>query len=219
MLLWPALLIFTNEHMEGTNLDKFELYLQKLDILQNVTDEEIKKSETLLRTYGPMLRSAAQGIDELEEECYAGRRQSISDFINLAIDYDRDADRQRIAGRLADMGHSMQLLSILETALLLVKDDPRHGDLYYKILSGRYFNAYCKTNEDAFLTMGIASSTYYRHIKKAVRMYAAYLWCVVIPDLILKEQLREDHVTSSDEREDGRESGSQVAEQMAVNWR
>ena len=70
-------------------MDKFTLYLQKFDILQNVTDDEVKKSETLLRTYGPMLHSAAQGIDELEEECYAGRRQSISDFINLAIDYDR----------------------------------------------------------------------------------------------------------------------------------
>lgn len=199
-------------------MDRFTLYLQKFDILQNVTDEEIKKAETLLRSYGPMLRSAAQGIDELEEECYAGRRQSISDFINLAIDYDRDTDRQRIAGRLADMGHSMQLLSILETALLLVKDDPRHGDLYYRILSGRYFNAYCKTNEDAFLTMGIASSTYYRNIKKAVRMYAAYLWCVVIPDLILKEQLRQDRVSASDERESERKSGSQVREQMAANW-
>lgn len=199
-------------------MDRFTLYLQKFDILQIVTDEEIKKTETLLRSYGPMLRSAAQGIDELEEECYAGRRQSISDFINLAIDYDRDTDRRRIAGRLADMGHSMQLLSILETALLLVKDDPRHGDLYYRILSGRYFNAYCKTNEDAFLTMGIASSTYYRNIKKAVRMYAAYLWCVVIPDLILKEQLRQDRVSVSDERENERKSGSQVREQMAANW-
>lgn len=199
-------------------MDRFTLYLQKFDILQIVTNEEIKKSETLLRSYGPMLRSAAQGIDELEEECYAGRRQSISDFINLAIDYDRDTDRRRIAGRLADMGHSMQLLSILETALLLVKDDPRHGDLYYRILSGRYFNAYCKTNEDAFLTMGIASSTYYRNIKKAVRMYAAYLWCVVIPDLILKEQLRQDRVSASDERENERKSGSQVREQMAANW-
>ena len=100
-----------------------------------------------------------------------------------------------------------------------VKDDPRHGDLYYRILSGRFFNAYCKTNEDAFLTMGIASSTYYRHIKKAVRMYAAYLWCVVIPDLILKEQLRQDRAFTSDENGNERESGSQVAEQIAVNWR
>ena len=94
------------------------------------------------------------------------------------------------------MGHSMQLLSILESALLLVKEDQRHGELYYKILFGRYFNAYCRTNEDAFLTLGMPSSTYYRHSKKAVRMYAAYLWCIIIPDLVLKEQMR-NHKTSA----------------------
>ena len=199
-------------------MDKFARYLQKFDILQNVTNDEIERTETLLRAYSPMLRSAAQGIDELEEECYAGRRQSISDFINLAIDYDHDTDRQRIAGRLADMGHSMQLLSILESALVLMKDDPRHGDLYYKILSGRYFNAYCKTNEDAFLTLGMASSTYYRHIKKAIRMYAAYLWCVVIPDLILKEQMRQNRESKSGESQSGSTCESQMIEQLAANW-
>ena len=199
-------------------MDKFARYLQKFDILQNVTNDEIERTETLLRAYSPMLRSAAQGIDELEEECYAGRRQSISDFINLAIDYDHDTDRRRIAGRLADMGHSMPLLSILESALVLMKDDPRHGDLYYKILSGRYFNAYCKTNEDAFLTLGMASSTYYRHIKKAIRMYAAYLWCVVIPDLILKEQMRQNRESKSGESQSGSPCESQMIEQLAANW-
>ena len=199
-------------------MDKFARYLQRFDILQNVTSDEIERTETLLRAYSPMLRSAAQGIDELEEECYAGRRQSISDFINLAIDYDHDADRQRIAGRLADMGHSMQLLSILESALVLMKDDPRHGDLYYKILSGRYFNAYCKTNEDAFLTLGMASSTYYRHIKKAIRMYAAYLWCVVVPDLNLKEQMRQNRESKSGESQSGSPCESQMIEQLAANW-
>lgn len=84
----------------------------------------------------------------------------------------------------------MQLLSILESALLLVKEDHRHGELYYKILSVRYFNTCFRSNEDAFLALGMASSTYYRHSKKAVRMYAAYLWCIIIPDLILKEQMQ-----------------------------
>ena len=67
----------------------------------------------LLHVYAPTLRSAAHRLEELGEECYEGRRQTISDFINLAIDYDRDADRKRIAERLSDMGHSMELLSIL----------------------------------------------------------------------------------------------------------
>ena len=170
-------------------MDKFASYLRKLDITQNVTEEEVEKTEMLLHVYAPTLRSAAHRLEELGEECYEGRRQTISDFINLAIDYDRDADRKRIAERLSDMGHSMELLSILESALLLMKEDPRHGDLYYKLLSTRYFDAYCRSNEDAFLALGMSSSSYYRHIKRAVRMYAAYLWCVVIPDLIIKEDL------------------------------
>ena len=41
--------------------------------------------------------------------------------------------------------------------------------------------------KDAFLALGISSSTYYRHIKNAIRAYAANLWCVVIPDLIIAE--------------------------------
>ena len=169
-------------------MDKFANYLQRLDITQSVTDEEVQKTEKLLRVYSPMLRSTVRSLDEFEEACYEGRRQGISDFINLAVDYDRDTERKRIAERLAGMGHSMELLSVLETALVRVKDDPRHGSLYYKILSTRYFDSYCRSNEDAFLTLGLSSSSYYRHIKKAVRLFAAYLWCVVIPDLIIRAQ-------------------------------
>lgn len=195
-------------------MDKFASYLRKLDITQNVTEEEVEKTEMLLHVYAPTLRSAVHRLEELGDECYEGRRQTISDFINLAIDYDRDTDRKRIAERLSDMGHSMELLSILESALLLMKEDPRHGDLYYKLLSTRYFDAYCRSNEDAFLALGMSSSSYYRHIKRAVRMYAAYLWCVVIPDLILKEDLRKEDKGSAT----GHEGGSQVGDKVAVNW-
>lgn len=195
-------------------MDKFASYLRKLDITQNVTEEEVEKTEMLLHVYAPTLRSAAHRLEELGEECYEGRRQTISVFINLAIDYDRDADRKRIAERLSDMGHSMELLSILESALLLMKEDPRHGDLYYKLLSTRYFDAYCRSNEDAFLALGMTSSSYYRHIKRAVRMYAAYLWCVVIPDLILKEDLRKEYNGDAA----GHGGGSQVGDKVAVNW-
>lgn len=171
-------------------MSKFQNYLKKFDIAANVTAEDLEKTQALLLLYGPTLRRAARGIDEFEEECYESRRQSVADFINLAVDYDRDTDRKRIAERLAEMGHSMQLLSILEDALLLVKDGPGHGLQYYEILRARYFDAYCRSNEDAYLSLGISSATFYRNIKPAIRMLAANLWCVVIPDLILAEQRR-----------------------------
>lgn len=107
-------------------MSKFQEYLKKFDLTAQVTDEELAKTQALLRLYAPVMRQAARNLDEFEEECYEMRSQSITDFINLAIDYDNDADRKRIAGRLASMGHSMQLLSLLEETLLLVKNDPAY---------------------------------------------------------------------------------------------
>lgn len=172
-------------------MSKFQNYLKTFDLTSTLTDEDIEKTMALLQIYGPTVRRTAARLDEMEEECYEGRRQSISDFINLAIDYDRDTDRKRIADRLAEMGHSMQLLSVMEDALVLVKGTPPNGATYYNILQARYFDVYCTSNEDAFLNLGISSSTYYRHIKPAIRAFAANLWCVVIPDLIIKEQFQQ----------------------------
>ena len=172
-------------------MSKFQEYLKKFDLTAQVTDEELAKTQALLRLYAPVMRQAARNLDEFEEECYEMRSQSITDFINLAIDYDRDTDRKRIADRLAEMGHSMQLLSVMEDALVLVKDTPPNGGTYFNILQARYFDVYCTSNEEAYLNLGISSSTYYRHIKPAIRAYAANLWCVVIPDLIIREHLQQ----------------------------
>lgn len=172
-------------------MSKFQNYLQRFDIAANVTDDELEKTLALLQLYSPTLRRASRGIDEYEDFCQESRRQSVSDFINLAVDYDRDVDCKRIAERLTEMGHSMQLLAILEDALLLVKEDSTRGKRYYEILRARFFDAYNKTNEDAFLSLGISSATYYRNIKPAIRLLAANLWCVVIPDLIIAEKRRE----------------------------
>lgn len=173
-------------------MSKFENYLKTFDIGRTLTEEDLKKTMALLQIYGPTVRRTAARIDEFEEECYESRRQSISDFISLAIDYDRDTDRKRISDRLAEMGHCMQLLSVMEEALVLVKETPPNGNTYYNILQARYFDVYCTSNEQAFLSLGMSSSTYYRNIKPAIRSFAANLWCVVIPDLIIREQMR-DH--------------------------
>lgn len=149
-------------------MSKFQNYLKTFDITSTLTEEDIDKTLALLQIYGPAVRRTASRIGEMEEECYEGRRQSISDFINLAIDYDRDTDRKRIADRLAEMGHSMRLLSVMEDALVLVKDTPPNGGTYFNILQARYFDVYCTSNEEAYLNLGISSSTYYRHIKPAM---------------------------------------------------
>lgn len=188
-------------------MDKFSKYLQQFDITLNVSEDEIVKAKELLQLYSPILRRAGRNIEEMEDVCYESRRQSVSDFINLAIDFDQDADCRHISERLASMGHSMNLLSIMDEALRLVRDDPAHGKLYYSMLQRRYFDAYCTSNEDAFLSLGMSSSSYYRNMSKAIRLFAANLWCVVIPDLVIREQIQR----SQDESLSGSEMTGKIA--------
>ena len=75
--------------------------------------------------------------------------------------------------------------------MLLVRTEPECGEMYYQLLAKRYYDALCRSNEDAFLSLGISSATYYRHIKKAVRCLAGNLWHVVIPDLVIAEKYKE----------------------------
>ena len=88
----------------------------------------------------------------------------------------------------------------------MLKDDPSSRKLYYEILQTRYFNVYCKTHENAYTVLQMPATTYYRNLKKAVRLYAAILWLVVIPDLIIQERQRKGE--SLDGNEMGVEMGA-----------
>lgn len=166
-------------------MSSFETYVQNLLVTNQVTDTELAKAVQLLKLYAPVFRQSVERLGELSQECYASRRQSVVDFLNLAIDYDHDKDCRHIAERLELTGQAMPFFEIMEITLLRVRDDPLHGDLYYRILRFRYFDCFCKTNEDAFLSANIAPATFYRHIKKAQRAFAAILWHIVIPDFVL----------------------------------
>ncbi len=180
-------------------MDKFQDFINALDITAAVSDEEIERTKIMLQLYSPTLRHSANSLSEMEDECFETRRQAITDFVNLAIDYDHDKDRKRIAERLSDIGHSMQLLSIMEEALIRLKDEGAGNGMYYDLIRTRYFDSYCNSNEDAYLTLGISSATYYRNIGKAIRYYAALLWCVVIPDLLIQEHVHNHGVSVADE--------------------
>lgn len=172
-------------------MGKFSGYIAQFNMASKVTDEELEDTKQLLSLYGATLRRAGRGIAEMEEECLQRHHKSVVDFIDLAIDFDHETDRRRIAERLAEMGHSMQLLDLMDEALLLVRTEPECGEMYYQLLAKRYYDALCRSNEDAFLALGISSATYYRHIKKAVRCLAGNLWHVVIPDLVISEKYKE----------------------------
>lgn len=165
-----------------SNLEKL---LETLLKMPDLTQKEMDDTLALLNLYTPLVKQSIDCINECTEVCFETRRQSVTDFINLALDHDRDSDCKRIAEILRRTGHYMDLLQILEAALLRLRDDPFQKKIYYQIINARYFDCNCQSNESAFLQLGIASSTFYRNIRPAQQAYGVKLWHVVVPNLII----------------------------------
>lgn len=170
-------------------MSKLADYISNMNIVNRIDHDDIEKTQALLEIYVSVMQQSARRIDELDQESFAANRQSILDFINLAVDFDQESDKKRVAERLCDMGHNMALLEIMEEALVLMKSYKKVGDLYYRILEARYFDAYCDNIEMVCFHSHVARSTYYRNLPKAVELYTAMLWCIVVPDYALAKAL------------------------------
>lgn len=155
-----------------------------LSAIQSVpvlSKQEEQDTCTLLGLYSPLVRHCTEDLEELQAECRASRRQSISDFINLAVDRDHDALRWHVVSRMIQDGRDVDLLELLEQALAHMERDPQVKEVCCRIIRERYFNPDCTSNEQAYLTLGISSSTFYRNIHPAQRTFGFMLWRVVIP--------------------------------------
>jgi hypothetical protein len=170
-------------------MSKLADYISSMNIVNRIGRDDIEKTQALLEIYVSVMRQSARRIDEMDRESFEANRQSILDFVNLAVDFDHEIDKKRIAERLCDMGHNMALLEIMDEALVLMKSYKKVGDLYFRILEARYFDAYCDNIERVCFHSHVARSTYYRNLPKAVELYAATLWCIVIPDYALAQAL------------------------------
>ena len=93
------------------------------------------------------------------------------------------------------------LLEIMRDSLIALRDYPKNGQLYYRLLKYRYFEA-GNTNEDVMLMLDdMPSTTYYRNRKKAIRLYAIMLWAFTRPEKIQNKM----------EKINWKKSGSKVA--------
>lgn len=55
-------------------MNKFQDFINALDITAAVSDEEIERTKIMLQLYSPTLRHSANSLSEMEDECFETRR-------------------------------------------------------------------------------------------------------------------------------------------------
>ena len=148
-----------------------------LDEVEQVTEGMYKNTETLLDLYRKVKFRVYRNLQEIDEELYIEDRKRLTALLNKILDFDSTIEKRRIQERLISNDFSLCLLEIMEDALLIVKEYPNEGELYYRLLRYRYFDSFKNTNEEVMLMLDdMPYTTYYRKRKKAIRLYAAMLW-------------------------------------------
>ena len=153
------------------------------DNMEVVTEEAYKNTELLLEQYTKVMFRIEKNIVDIDYELYVVEGKHLKEMLYELVDFDATAEN--------DM--NLCLLEIMRDSLLALRDYPKNGQLYYRLLKYRYFES-GNTNDDVMLMLDdMPSTTYYRNRKKAIRLYATMLWAFTRPEKV-EAKMEEIHI-------------------------
>jgi len=168
---------------KGINLNKLEHLKEKVDLTSHIDVDMYRNTEMLLEIYKMVFFRIKRKMNQIDEECYVSDRKRLTDLVHSLIDCDTQIDKAKLYGKLISIEESLSLMEIMEDALIVLKDYPDNGEIYYRILRYRYFDSFKNTHEEIQELCNLSRTSYYRLRKKALLNFAVMLWGYTIPDL------------------------------------
>lgn len=150
--------------------------------MEEVAEDAYKNTELLLGQYTKVMFRIEKNLANIDYELYAEEGKHLKEMLYELVDFDATAEKRRIQDKLLNNDMNLCLLEIMRDSLIALRDYPKNGQLYYRLLKYRYFES-GNTNEDVMLMLDdMPSTTYYRNRKKAIRLYATMLWAFTRPE-------------------------------------
>ena len=176
-----------NGHSKIRNKGIANIFLSLIHIfinMEEVAEDAYKNTELLLSQYTKVMFRIEKNLVDIDYEMYAEEGKHLKEMLYDLVDFDATAEERRIQEKLLNNDMNLCLLEIMRDSLIALRDYPKNGQLYYRLLKYRYFEA-GNTNEDVMLMLDdMPSTTYYRNRKKAIRLYATMLWAFTRPEKI-----------------------------------
>ena len=106
-----------------------------MDVTQKSHSKSVK---ALLRLYRKVLHNVNNEIVYLDELTYTTSRKHLSDLVNSLVEFETNIDSRKFNDKLDSCHKSLSLLQILDKTIVMVRDYPDNGQVYYDILT-RYY--------------------------------------------------------------------------------
>jgi hypothetical protein len=158
--------------------------LKKIKLLYNVSglDYEIYfgKTKLLLEAYRDVCCQATDRAVEFYERLgYESKRLDVA--LDFLMDYAGDMEKSAFLQRVTSCFRTKWLVEIIDEALVLVRDYPDKGDIYYNLIFDLYASINRYKESDMLEFMDIDRSSYYERKKEAIALIGFYIWGIVVP--------------------------------------
>lgn len=136
---------------------------------------KLKNVKALLKLYRKILYSVNNNLYYLDEEVYVSSRRHLSDLVCSLVEFETQEEKRSFDDRVNSYYKSLSLLELLDKTVIMVRDYPDKGRIYYDILSRYYFDSFSYTHEELISVLEMSRSNYYRYFDQAVECFYTLL--------------------------------------------
>jgi len=139
-----------------------------MDVTQKSHSKSVK---ALLRLYRKVLHNVNNEIVYLDELTYTTSRKHLSDLVNSLVEFETNIDSRKFNYKLDSCHKSLSLLQILDKTIVMVRDYPDNGQVYYDILTRYYYDNFKYTHDEIIEILEMSRSNYFRCFDKAIECF------------------------------------------------
>jgi hypothetical protein len=143
-----------------------------MDVTQKSHSKSVK---ALLRLYRKVLHNVNNEIVYLDELTYTTSRKHLSDLVNSLVEFETNIDSRKFNDKLDSCHKSLSLLQILDKTIVMVRDYPDNGQVYYDILTRYYYDNFKYTHDEIIEILEMSRSNYFRCFDKGIECFYMHL--------------------------------------------
>lgn len=150
-------------------------------------DDTFKKTDLLLKLYRKVCWSMDERFEELNAITYEsclGDTETLSYLLNFAPEKELDIFRARAICAM----ETRLLIDLINKAIVMLKDYPDNGDIYYSIIDLKYIGYFRFTENEILEQLDLERSTYYRKKKEATMLLGFILFGRIMPEYLRCEK-------------------------------
>lgn len=136
------------------------------------------KTELLLSLYRDICWSVCKRSKECETEAVTFCSNDVDLGLIYLFEFSPTPTKKEFTEKVYSMYHTRYLISKMDDALLRLKEYPKNGELYYRIVKLCYMDKEMLSQDEIICRLPeMDRSTYYDRKKEAILLFGICLWC------------------------------------------